>query len=61
VHGYSADGLFVQNREVLGLSLRADYNRKYYVQLTYTTFNHDATYDVLHDRDNIAVVAGINF
>jgi len=61
VHGYSADSLFSQNREVLGLSLRADYNAKYYAQVTYTSFNHDATYDVLHDRDNIAVVAGINF
>ncbi|MBV8665810.1 MAG: DUF1302 domain-containing protein [Burkholderiaceae bacterium] len=61
VHGYSADGLFSQNREVLGLSMRADYNNKYYAQVTYTTFNHDATYDVWHDHDNIAVVAGVNF
>ncbi|MBV8667184.1 MAG: DUF1302 domain-containing protein [Burkholderiaceae bacterium] len=61
VHGYSADGIFSQNREVLGLTMRADYNNKYYAQITYTTFNHDATYDVLHDRDNIAIVGGINF
>jgi hypothetical protein len=61
VHGYSADGLFVQNREVLGLSLRTDYNNKYYASLTYTAFNHDATYDPMHDRDNIALVAGMTF
>ncbi|MFI4940024.1 MAG: DUF1302 domain-containing protein [Burkholderiales bacterium] len=61
VHGYSADSYFSQDREVLGLSLRAEYNNKYYAQITYTTFNHDATYDVMHDRDNIAAVAGINF
>jgi hypothetical protein len=61
VHGYSADSYFVQDREVLGLTLRAEYNNKYYAQITYTTFNHDATYDVMHDRDNIAAVGGINF
>ncbi len=32
VHGYSADGIFSQNREVLGLSMRADYNNKYFAQ-----------------------------
>jgi len=61
VHGNSGDGTFVENREVLGLALRGDYLNKYYAQISYSTYNHNATYDVMHDRDNIAAVVGINF
>lgn len=61
VHGYSADSVFIQDRDVLGLGLRTDYNNRYYAQITFTAFNHNAAYDTLHDRDNVSVVAGINF
>ncbi|MES2261762.1 MAG: DUF1302 domain-containing protein [Pseudomonadota bacterium] len=61
VHGYSADGSFVQDRKALGMAVRADYLNKYYAQLSYARFNHRAVYDVLHDRDNVAAVFGVNF
>ena len=61
VHGTSGDGIFLEHRHALGVAVRAEYLSKYYVQIVYTTFNHNATYDVLNDRDNIAAVAGIHF
>ncbi|MES2148520.1 MAG: DUF1302 domain-containing protein [Pseudomonadota bacterium] len=61
VKGYSADNTFSQDRQVLGSVLRADYNSKYYAEVSYTRYNRNAKYDVLHDRDNYSFVAGINF
>ncbi|MES2262223.1 MAG: DUF1302 domain-containing protein [Pseudomonadota bacterium] len=61
VNGYSADSTFIKDRKTLGLSLRADYNSKYYSELSYTRYNHNAKYDTLHDRDYYSLVAGINF
>jgi len=61
VHGTSGDGIFLQDRETLGLALHADYLNKYYVQIAYTTYNHNATYDPMSDRDNVSAVVGIHF
>ncbi|MBA5640079.1 DUF1302 domain-containing protein [Duganella sp. LX20W] len=61
VKGYSADNTFVEDRQVLGLALRADYNNRYYADVSYTRYNHGAKYDVLHDRDYYSAVVGINF
>lgn len=61
VKGYSGDGIFVEDRRVLGATLHADYNSRYYTELSYTRFNHTAKYDTMHDRDNYSFVAGVNF
>ncbi|PRC91147.1 DUF1302 domain-containing protein [Solimicrobium silvestre] len=61
VRGTSGDGIFLQDRETLGLVLRADYLNKYYAQIAYTTYNHHAIYDPMNDRDNISAVIGIHF
>lgn len=61
VHGTSGDGIFLEHRETLGVAVRAEYLSKYYAQIVYTTFNHNATYDPLSDRDNIAAVIGVHF
>lgn len=61
VSGYSADGTFSKDRQVLGAALRGDYNNKYYAELSYSRYNKSATFDVLHDRDNYSFVAGVNF
>ena len=61
VKGYSADNTFVEDRQVLGLGMRADYNNQYYADFSYTRYNHSARYDVLHDRDYFSAVVGINF
>lgn len=61
VKGYSADATFTEGRRILGIGVRADYNKQYYADLSYTHYNHNATYDVLHDRDFFSAVVGINF
>lgn len=61
VRGYAADAQFVQDRKILGLGARFDYLGKYYTDLSYNRFNHNAKYDVFHDRDFASAVVGINF
>ena len=61
VKGYSADNTFIEDRQVLGLGVRADYNNRYYADFTYTRYNRSAKYDFFHDRDYFSAVVGINF
>jgi hypothetical protein len=61
IHGYSGDGLFSEGRRVIAPGIRLDYSGKYYVDFSYSRFNHDAKYDEFHDRDFFSLVAGINF
>ena len=61
VKGVSGDSTFIKDRQTLGTVLRADYNNRYYAEVSYTRFNKAATFDVLHDRDNYSFVVGINF
>ena len=43
------------------IGLRADYLNRYYADISYTAYNHNAKYDVMHDRDNYSFVVGVNF
>ncbi len=61
VHGTSGDGLFLEHRHTLGVVVRTEYMNKYYAQIAYTTFNHNAMYDTMNDRDNIAALVGVHF
>ncbi len=61
VKGYSADSTFIKDRQTLGMVLRADYNNKYYTEVSLTKYNKNAKYDAMHDRDYYSFVAGINF
>lgn len=61
VKGYSADQVFVEDRQVLGLAARFDYLYRYYADFGFTKYNRDATYDLFHDRDFYSAVVGINF
>lgn len=61
VKGYSADATFNQGRKNLGLGIRADYLKKYYADISYSTFNHNAKYDAQRDRDFASVVVGMSF
>lgn len=60
VKGMSADSSFIQNRKILGLGVRAEYNKDYYADLSYTAYGR-ATYDLTHDRDYFSAVIGLNF
>jgi hypothetical protein len=61
VKGYSADYLFVEDRQTRSIGLRADYNNRYYADISYTSYNKGAKYDQFHDRDNMSFVVGANF
>lgn len=60
VRGYSADGTFNQGRKNLGLGLRAEYLKRYYADISYSTLNHSAKYDAQRDRDFVSLVVGIS-
>lgn len=51
IQGYSADGQFNQGRQTTALSLVGEYGKKWRGELGYTTYNHDAAWDPLRDRD----------
>lgn len=61
VKGYSADNLFIEDRQTRSVGLRADYNNRYYADISYTSYNKSAKYDQFHDRDNMSFVIGANF
>ncbi|MTW12159.1 DUF1302 family protein [Pseudoduganella eburnea] len=61
VKGYSADYLFIEDRQTRSIGLRADYNNRYYADISYTSYNKSAKYDQFHDRDNMSFVIGANF
>lgn len=61
VKGWSADSMFVQGRRTISLGLRAEYAKRYYLDLSYTTFNSKARFDSFHDRDFYGMVLGAAF
>jgi hypothetical protein len=61
VKGWSADSMFVQGRRTISLGLRAEYAKRYYLDLSYTTFNSQARFDSFHDRDFYGMVLGAAF
>ena len=61
VHGYAADNLFIQDRKTRSAGLRADYNNRYYADISYTSYAKSAKYDQFHDHDFMSLVVGVNF
>lgn len=59
--GWSADGMFVEDRRTLSLGLRAEVDKRYYADFSYTTFNRKARFDSFHDRDFFGLVLGASF
>jgi hypothetical protein len=60
IKGYSYDGTFSEGRLTARLALRADWGKSYFGELAYTYFG-DGKYNLLSDRSNLSLVAGINF
>jgi len=61
VSGWSVDNQFAQARYALGLGLKFTYARNYTLDLNYTTYNHNANYDPLRDRDFISFNLAVGF
>jgi hypothetical protein len=60
VDGVSMDSTFIEDRQVLGLGLRFNLNKRYNLELNYVDYA-DADFDPLFDRDFYSVSAGVTF
>ena len=59
--GYSADGVFLEDRMNLGLGVRAEIqSAKYFAEMNYSMFNDNAYFDPFKDRDFLSLVVGAN-
>lgn len=61
VEGISSDGQFNEGRKALGLGLKADYQKKFSVEVGYTTFANAAKFDMFRDRDYFSVALSTTF
>lgn len=61
VSGYSSDSQFVQDRQILTFGVRADYLKKFVIDMGYTTFSNRAKYDMFRDRDFYSVALSYTF
>lgn len=60
VYGYSYDGTFSEGRLTIRWGLRADWGKRYFGELAYTGFG-GGNYNLLADRSNTTIAAGVNF
>lgn len=60
LRGYSYDGTFSQGRITTRTSLRADWNKRWFCEVAYTHFA-GGKYNLLADRSNASLVAGLAF
>ncbi len=60
ISGYSYDGAYSQGRMTLRPSLRAEWSQGYYLDIAYTRFS-GGEYNLLIDRSNLTLVAGMRF
>lgn len=61
VRGYSYDITFIEGRVIVAPALRAEWNKKYFVEVFYTRYINAPPYSMLIDRDNVVAFAGIGF
>ncbi len=61
VRGYSYDLTFLEGRVIVAPALRAEWNKKYFVEIFYTRYTNSPRYSMLTDRDNIIAFGGFNF
>jgi hypothetical protein len=61
VKGISVDSQFLEQRRTIGLSTKFSYAKKYTLELGYVTYNHNAKYDPLRDRDFYSATVGMTF
>jgi hypothetical protein len=60
VSGYSHDATFSKGRFTVRPAVRAEWNKRYFVELAYTHLG-GGRYHLLADRSNLAIVGGVSF
>lgn len=61
VKGVSVDSQFLEDRRTIGLSSKFSYAKQYTLELGVVTYNHNAKYDPLRDRDFYSATFGMSF
>lgn len=61
VAGYSSDTQILKGRTVLALGLKADYQKKFSIDLSYTKFGNNAKFDQFRDRDYYSLSVSSTF
>jgi hypothetical protein len=61
VSGWSHDNVFNQGRQLLNISLRGEFHKKYFTEFGYSAVVNQADYDPARDRDYVSLAAGISF
>lgn len=61
VKGWSYDGVLSQDRIVLNLKLRVEYDKKYFFDVAWNPALHTGPYDSLRDRQVVSLAAGMKF
>lgn len=61
IKGWSADGTFNEGRTTLSVGAKVEFQQKYFVDLSYTTYGDGARFDYFHDRDYVGLVFGASF
>jgi hypothetical protein len=60
VEGVSMDPTFVEDRSVLGLGVKFNYNKKYALDLNYVEYG-TSDFDPLFDRDYYSAAVSVTF
>lgn len=60
VKGWSYDDVFSEKRKAAVLGLRAEYQKRYFAELVWTSI-WGGTYNIARDRDSLVAVAGMSF
>lgn len=62
VKGWTHDNTFNQGRKVLNVSLRAEYQKRYFADLSYfTVVGKEGDFDSMRDRDYLSLAVGYSF
>jgi hypothetical protein len=61
VRGVSVDGQFNGGRQVLGLGVNLNYQKRYNLGAQYVWYANGAQWDPLRDRDYISINASVTF
>jgi hypothetical protein len=61
VKGWSYDGVLSQDRVLLNLKLRLEYQKKYFFDVAWNPALHVGPYDSLRDRQVVSIAGGMKF
>ena len=61
LNGQSIDGQFIKGRGTIAPGLNLDFSKRFAVDLNYVTYNHEAKFDPMRDRDFYSIALSTKF